>query len=115
MKQKFKHLILCGILLALCLGVVYYKYFAHDRTFSPEEWENNPNERISLIDSLTTEYSLIGMNREQILNLLGNKDVIMNNSDMIEYMISLGIGDVVGFIIFFDENDIVYDYKMSPH
>lgn len=85
------------------------------KEFTVEQWNLYPEERIYLIDSLITKYNLIGMSRDEIVQLLGQNEILADTNAFIEYFISPGQGDVVGFILFFDENGMVKNYRQSNH
>ena len=101
-------LIIVIIIIKLISNIHSYSHF--DKT----KWNDYPEKRFRMIESLGEQYSLVGMNKQQIFDLLGQNGIIMNTSDKLEYFISPGIGDAVGFIIFF-RNDIVVDCKVSLH
>ena len=67
-----------------------------------------------MVDDLLNNYNLIGIDKNQLFDLLGENDIVMNNDIGIEYVISSGYGDIVG-LIFFLEDGIVSGYKISNH
>ena len=40
--------------------------------FSVEAWQNEPTKRFRIVDDLLEKYTLIGLNRDEIIILLGN-------------------------------------------
>lgn len=111
-KKYVLFFLISTFLIVLILSFVYYD---NSSKFTIEKWELYPEERHKIIKSLINENNLIGQNRSQIKEMLGENEIILENKDMIEYFISPGLGDIVGFILYFNENDIVYNYKISPH
>ena len=96
--------------------IILIVVFSHiNSKFTTEKWELYPEERHKIINSLISENKLIGQNRTQIKKMLGENGIILENTNMIEYFISPGLGDIVGFVLYFNQNDIVYDYKILPH
>lgn len=100
---------------ALLIIVVASVVGCNSTTFSKEYWEKYPEQRSKMIASLTRDNKLVGMTRLEVLKLLGEKEMLMNNPDTIEYFISSGNADVVGFMIYFDEKGMVYKFDTSRH
>ena len=122
MKKIIKYILIAILLLCIIFCAVNCKrynindqYNQDNQTFSKEGWDKYPEKRIEMVDYLTREYKIIGLSKKDIIDLLGENAILMNNQDMIEYFVSPGYADVVGFIIFFDKNSIAYKFKISLH
>lgn len=85
------------------------------KTFDKEEWDQYPEKRWMMMDSLEEKHNIIGLKKSEIRELLGGNEILMDNTDMLEYLISPGLGDVEGLLIYFDNDGIAYKYKISEH
>lgn len=89
--------------------------------FTKEEWNKNIGERYRMLDSLLKGHTLVGMNKEEILNLLGliEDDLRFIPVETAEggYYISQKIRDYSFdkwqvMQIYFNNNDICYTYLL---
>ena len=63
--------------------------------FDQQLWLNEPEQRESLVRSLTNNYQLKGMTEEEIIDLLGEPDQIISESSK-QYLFFIGYGGFVG-------------------
>lgn len=84
------------------IAIIYSFNFMYS-DFSKESWEINKNERIFMVDDLIENYKVIGMNKEELINLLGEPDGI--DDVFLDY--SSGYVTIVFYI---DNNDKVVNY-----
>lgn len=59
------------LIAAIIMGCIYYK---EKHSFSTEKWVNIPDERALFVNDLLSDYRLIGMSENEILDLLGPND-----------------------------------------
>ncbi len=85
------------------ITIIYSFNFMYS-DFSKESWKTNKNERIFMIDDLIENYKVIGMNKEELINLLGEPDGI--DDVFLDY--SSGYVTIVFYI---DNNDKVVSYN----
>ena len=111
--KKIILVIIAVVIIFSIIGISYRTQF--DAVFTSEKWDRYPEKRYKLIDSLVQQYEIVGFSRQQVKELLGEKEILMDNPEIMEYFISAGVGDVVGLILFFDQNGIVCEYKISQH
>ena len=82
MKKIFLSLvsIIFIVILSFILLLCYRHMQIDDNTniilteFSTEVWNENPDSRIYIVNDLEHKYDIISMNKNEILNLLGQKD-----------------------------------------
>jgi hypothetical protein len=43
--------------------------------FTKEKWLDNPNERVRIVDNLLYRYEMVGMDKKQVINLLGEDNL----------------------------------------
>lgn len=79
--------------------------------FNFNEWNNHYEDRYKMIPSLIDNYNLIGMHRDDVINLLGTNGLYTNNDVALEYYVAKGLGDPMFFGIYFDTNGFVINYK----
>lgn len=74
-RKSIKRYVICGIIFfliaAIIMGCIYYK---EKHSFSTEKWVNIPDERALFVNDLLSDYRLIGMSENEILDLLGPND-----------------------------------------
>ena len=49
--------------------------------FSIEQWNNSPYDRINMIYSLFNQYDIVGMERGEVIDLLGTNDMNMTEDE----------------------------------
>jgi len=86
--------IIC-IIYVLVMYLLIKISFLHFNTFSPEKWSNYPRERSSMINDLKDNYHIIGQNKVDIVDLLGEPDY--QNSEYGSYIYSFKYG-IIEFI-----------------
>ena len=79
--------------------------------FNVNDWNSLCEERYKMLSSLTEQYKLIGMNRDEILELLGTNGIYTNNNEVLEYYVAKGVGDPLFFGIYFNEQGCAVEYK----
>ena len=114
--MKLKKILIVLIIIFLgvslfAISIVYKK----SHTFDSEAWNLNVDTRYKMVDSLVEQYNLIGQSKEDILKLLGTKEVLSNNTERIEYYISPGKGDPLFFGVYFNSEGFVAMYKVFEH
>jgi len=83
--------------------------------FSSEQWKNGQiRERYKMLDDLLSKYDLYTMDREEIIELLGENEQKSQDSDVNYYFYYLG-GEVMQakstLVIVFDESGKVINYE----
>ena len=96
--KKILLVVIAAIIVIVILLTVKYKI---DHTFTVERWDTKIEKRLYMYDDLMEKYNLIGMTRDQILELLGTNG-ISPGSD-IQYIMG-GIFYPVILHINFDES-----------
>lgn len=102
--------VIAGIIIAVFAGFKCYdKYISY---FTPQKWETHQWERVKMIDSLTEQYDLYGMNRAEVLDLLGTTGLVESHvSDTrLCYYAGKGIIDPLLFFVNFNEGGTACDY-----
>ena len=116
MKRKNKSRVLLALLLII-LGAIAYKalpYVIIDFTkFDFEVWDKYDMQRHKMIDDLESRYTLVGMTKEEIIALLGERHSWYRDAFEIQgwpmraelsYAIGRGLIDLKRYDIGFDEN-----------
>ena len=69
--------------------------------FTTEKWLENPSQRVKIVNDLLLRYDMVGMNKKEVINLLGenNQDRHYANNDIFVYY----LGSERGFISIDDE------------
>jgi len=80
--------------------------------FSTERWNENVMQRTYMIDDLLSRYEIIGMSRDEILDLLGTNALTRIFPDVLMYRVGRDFLHIIQFMIHFDENDIAYQYSI---
>jgi hypothetical protein len=117
MKNKKGVIIILSVVIFVGLMIIVIVCTTNIRakTFDARRWDEYPDKRWMMIGSLKEQYCIVGLSRSNIIELLGNNEVLLNNRDMLEYLISPGLGDVEGLLLYFNDKDIVYKYEISEH
>lgn len=88
------------IFVAVCGG---YKYYG---TFSPDKWRNNVDCRYMMIDNMQKKYKIVGMSKQEIIDLLGKPQNILENPIRYEYLVGYSIIDSIIYEIYFNEDTV---------
>ena len=81
--------------------------------FSTTKWERNPRLRTYMIEDLETEHAVVGMQADEILELLG--DPTESASETVwEYYVGMGFMDPYGYQITF-ENQVAVSTELIEH
>ena len=99
------------ILFILTFGII--NYF---KTFTKEKWINEDwhNFRYLMIEDLEKQYNLIGMNKEEIYQILGEEDRKSNEDDRtLYYSIKNGFFEGDYYIINLNDENIVTDIEIT--
>lgn len=94
-----------------CLAIS--KYFSQ---FDPEVWAQKPENRMNMVEDLTTDYQLKGMTQAEIIQLLGKPDhVIQRKHHILVYDIGFGPLDLdpSTLDIWLDANGRVIQYQIT--
>ncbi|MET3558458.1 outer membrane protein assembly factor BamE (lipoprotein component of BamABCDE complex) [Streptococcus rupicaprae] len=107
MKSKWiKAILLLSILL---LGAwIVNVWFRPQQSFTPEAWEQTKwQQRYTFVDSLVSDYSLEGMTREEVQELLGEPDTVTRNAFEYKVVIDL-VFDWRVFYLDFEDDKVVH-------
>ena len=88
-------------------GAVLYKFNKDRKTFSKEKWDADVSKRYLMADHLVRSESLIGMERNEITELLGVNGLRSNTNESIEYYLSLDMEEPKLLILDFDDENKV--------
>ena len=111
-----RNLILIAIVFVFLAGyvIVSYHHYYGEVGFNRQRWEERPDERYKMLDSIRDQYKIVGMSLYEITNLLGEKDLFASGQgNIIQYYISPGIGDPEFLVIYFNQDAIAYKYKID--
>jgi len=78
------------------------------REFSPEVWDEYPYERGHMVNDLLENYDLVGMTKDEVIELLGEKRLTINEYGLI-YETSGGFLKDERLFLSVDENGIITD------
>lgn len=97
------------IILLLITGYCTAKFLEN---FSPKNWNKYSDLRYLMIESLEKKYKIVGMEKEEIINVLGkpnkrNFSYFNDTENKICYSIMTNVIDTKFFCLTFDDNDIV--------
>lgn len=88
-------------------GAVAFKFNKERRTFTKEKWDRDVANRYKMADSLIRDHIVIGMTRNEVIELLGINGIKNNKKESMEYYIGLETEQPKILIIDFDEEDKV--------
>ena len=110
--MKNKKIILCLIAFAfvIILSLTYKVYKINSTTFDKNKWASYPCKRWKILSSFFEEYSIIGLSKTEIIELLGEEDTCLYKNTIM-YFISDGLGAPEFLVIYFDDNDIAYKHE----
>ena len=60
-----------AIILVCVAFLIFYYHDTH--VFTTKKWVDSPKQRVNMVDDLLNHYSLEGLSRSEIMNLLGNE------------------------------------------
>ena len=75
--------------------------------FSRQKWNNNVANRYCMIDDIEKNYNVIGKNKDEVIDLLGNKSTEGEESSTIMYEIEYSLVAVKYYILYFENNNVV--------
>ena len=109
-KKFYKSVIISFIITILYLIVIIptiqlciKSYYS---TFTTKKWTNMiQSYRYLMIDDLEEKYNFVGMDKEDVFNILGREDV--GHDLTIKYYVGDGESKVISYIVYLDENEIV--------
>ncbi len=88
-------------------GAVVYQFNKERKTFTKEKWDRDISNRHRMADSLIRDYIVIGMARDEVIELLGINGIKNNTKNSMEYYIGLETEQPKILIIDFDDEDKV--------
>ena len=105
------------LFISICfLATLYYFNNKDDITFDSDKWKNwveqedNFNLRKYMMNSLESNYDLIGMSKQEVIELFGESPSRYNEN--FNYFIGYGRGiNTCSLYIIFDDNKIVKGYE----
>lgn len=65
---RLRHVVLAALILGLVFLGVKYKC---EHTFNTSRWLRYPDERVKVVDDLLRQYDLVGLSKDQVIDLLG--------------------------------------------
>ncbi|GGA67728.1 hypothetical protein [Ornithinibacillus halotolerans] len=112
-KKIFVAITLVGIVAI----AAYFLFFNQDK-FSSERWKNEPKERGEMVDDFISTYGIIGMDKAEIMELLGEpENVYFEDPKNIVYYLgdepSMIKIDSYWLIIWFNEDNEAVDYELK--
>lgn len=72
MSRHKKRLVILLALLLLLGGIGTANWYRH--LFTPNRWQQKPEQRQYMLESLEHKYQLVGMSREEVISLLGEPE-----------------------------------------
>ena len=100
-------------------GIVIKTWIYNDfvrRKFTKEEWINGKYERFEIVDNLLSNKKLIGLKKEELLQLLGKPDI--RGENFIKYNLGIGYSSNLvdpDWLIFYFKDDIVQKYQIENY
>ncbi|MCI8344559.1 MAG: hypothetical protein HFJ42_01015 [Clostridia bacterium] len=96
------------LLITTILGV--RGYFSK---YSKEKWKNNVANRYCMIDDIEKNYNVIGKNKNEVIELLGNNFIENNEDSSIMYEIKYSLVSVQYYILYYDENNTIIKTEIN--
>lgn len=90
------------LFISIILGIKSYY-----SKFSKEKWKNNVANRYCMIDDIEKNYNVIGKNKDEVIDLLGNKFTEDEENSTIMYEIEYSLVSVKYYILYFENNNVV--------
>ena len=109
-KKFYKSIIISFIItilyLILIIPTIQLCIKSHYSTFTTKKWTNMiQSYRYLMIDDLEEKYNFVGMDKEDVFNILGREDV--NTDLVIEYYLGNDDNKVITYNIYLDKNEVV--------
>ena len=110
--KKLMTSILLIIFIIIIVTAVYYKCSV---IFTQDKWFSNPQTRYKIVDNLIESYRIVGMTKNEVIDLLGNSDMgnegtITNKLDRVQYSLSNSLVYYLG-VDYVDSLWLVISYK----
>lgn len=93
--------------------ITFYSFAGFYHNFTPEKWKQYPTERWIMLQGLEANHEIIGTNKENVLDLLGEPDEIVENEDYCLYYYRSISGDAV--IEFYKDKVSDANFLYPPH
>ena len=113
---SFISLIVYLVFLFLCLECL--NFYLSD--FSKTKWNNYPMNRYLMIENLEEKHKIIGLTTEEIIDLLGDPEIVIFKKDVInkeinkfEYPIEAGFFSTTVYSVEFEDNIVVRINRFS--
>ena len=112
--EKNKVIFICSliIVLAICFlaFMCIYSHYKERRVFTVERWNTNIWEREYMFDDFLTKYELIGMSKNEVIELLGNEGMVGEAGADFTYYFGKAWSGPVLLTLYFDDMDFVTRY-----
>lgn len=83
-KKTLIILIICFLLILVIASAIYLGINSYYSAFTPQKWERKPERRGQMVESLIASEELVGMNTDDLQELLGKADMEGNQTYMYE-------------------------------
>ncbi len=116
--KEFKKIGIVIIVLCICLSVFTLARMNTLKQFDCKRWNEDFKKRKYMVEDLASRYGLIGMSKEEIINLLGENQMFISfaNQSVVEgihYIIGMGYAEPMLLDILFNENGYVEKYGIG--
>lgn len=115
-KTQYKKIILCSYIALTIFIILLFSIFfglkSYFSKFSQEKWEKYSANRYYMINDLENSYKVIGKNKQEVIELLGNNYIENTDQSAIMYDIQYSLVSVQYYILYYD-NNIVIDTELQ--
>jgi len=116
--EKIKKICIVIIALCICLSVFILARINTLKQFDQMRWNEDFKNRKYMVENLVNKYRLIGMSKEEVINLLGENQMFLSFTNQgfvegIHYIIGMGYVEPVLLDILFNENGYVEKYGIG--
>lgn len=120
-KKRIAYIFFSVITLTFILFSAYHK---HSITFTRDKWFSDPQIRYKIVDNLLESYDIVGMNLDEVIDLLGNSDMgsegVLSNKingttyelrNSLAYFLGVNYVDSLWLVLSYDAG-IIYDVNI---